>query len=169
MSKDLEKIGASAFESILCLVAALECDYDRLEELKDEKDGWEPDEDDEDGPATWEEANEDDAKELAELEAAANGNGNVCTSREEAEQQIQEDALSAQVRSGWEDSAENFKAAEYCLLLTTGGPAVRIVGELEDGEPTSATLEVQDWGTPWTEYMHGETLLTYARCFCFGS
>jgi hypothetical protein len=32
-------------------------------------------------------------------------------------------------------------------------------------------LEVQDWGKPWTEHYCGpngmETLLTYARQFCF--
>jgi tRNA A37 methylthiotransferase MiaB len=36
---------------------------DRLQELRDERDGW--DEDDEDAPATWEEANPEDATELA--------------------------------------------------------------------------------------------------------
>ncbi len=53
----------------------------------------------------------------------------------------------------------------------TGGPATRIIGELnEHGEPTRARLQVQDWGTPWTDYRGGdqETLLTYARCFYFG-
>lgn len=172
--RSLETIGASALESIMCLVAALECDYDRLQELKDEKDGWEPDEDDEDAPKTWEEANEDDADELKSLLEAAGGCdvNNPCESREDAEQRIQEDALSAQVRSDWEDNAEAFTPAEFCLLLTTGGPAVRIIGDLDGGEPTRARLEVQDWGTPWTEHCttgdDNEALLTYARCFYFG-
>ena len=170
----LEDVGASALESIKCLVAALECDYDRLEELKDEKEGWEPDEEDEDAPQTWDEANPDEAAELAELiEAASAGDvDNACESREDAEQRIQEDALSAQVRSDWADSADDFTPAEFCLLLTTGGPAVRIIGELDGGEVYSARLEVQDWGTPWTEHCttgdDHEALLTYARCFYFG-
>ena len=33
------------------------------------------------------------------------------------------------------------------------GPHVRITGKLnQHGEPESARLEYQDWGTPWTEY-----------------
>jgi hypothetical protein len=55
--------------------------------------------------------------------------------------------------------------------LTTGGPAVRIIGELDGGEVESARLEVQDWGTPWTEHCttgdDNEALLSYARCFYF--
>ena len=58
-----------------------------------------------------------------------------------ARQVINEDALSAEIVKSYE------------ILLCTGGPAARIVGELnEDGEPTTARLEHQDWGTPWTEY-----------------
>ena len=168
----LEEVGKSALASILAMVAALECDYDRLEELRDERDAFDPYEEEEELPKTWEEANEEDAAELAALVEATSGTGNVCASREDAEQQIQEDALSAQVRSGWEDNAEDFTPAEFCLLLTTGGPAVRIIGELDGGEPTQARLEVQDWGTPWTEHCttgdDNEALLTYARCFYFG-
>lgn len=171
--EQLDEVGKVAYEAIAAMVASLNCDYDRLEELKDEKAGWEPDEDDEDAPKTWEEANEDEAEELAELEAAAQGNEGpeyACTCREDAEQRIQEDALSAQVRSDWEDSADDFTPAEFCLLLTTGGPAVRIIGELDGGEPTAARLQVQDWGTPWTDYIDADqdVLLDYARCFYFG-
>lgn len=36
----VEKIGKPAMSSIREMVAALECDYDRLQELKDERDGW---------------------------------------------------------------------------------------------------------------------------------
>ena len=172
MSKDLEQIGKSALESILCLVAALECDYERLDELRDERDAWEPDED---GDAeTWEEANEDDAEELAELVKAAGGCDvdYPCESRDDAQQKIEEDALEVQVRSGWCSQGEEMEAAEYYILLTTGGPAVRIIGELSGGEVASARLEVQDWGTPWTEYIttgsDNDALETYANCFYFG-
>jgi hypothetical protein len=91
---------------------------------------------------------------------------------EDALQEIHGDPLSVEVRSGWQSLGEPLTAAEYCLLLGTGGPAVRIVGTLNaHNEPDSATLETQDWGTPWTEW-RGEddlnVLLTYAQQFYFG-
>jgi hypothetical protein len=167
----LSEVGASALASIREMVAALEADRGRLEELRDERDGWERDEDDEDAPATWEEDNEEDAAELASLVEAVTLDGEE-VDKDTARERIQEDALSCQVRSGWECNADAFTPAEFCLLLTTGGPAVRIIGELDGGEPSRARLEVQDWGTPWTEHCttgeDNEALMSYARCFYFG-
>lgn len=87
---------------------------------------------------------------------------------------ISEDALSVEVRSGWVTLGTPFpEAAEFKILLATGGPASRIVGTLDRGEPESARLEWQDWGTPWTEVPvtseEQEAILTYAREFYFGS
>lgn len=67
---------------------------------------------------------------------------------------IQESPLSVQVRSGWHTPGDApTMPSEYEILLTTGGPGLRIVGELDEyDEPASATLEWQDWGTPWTTY-----------------
>ena len=90
---------------------------------------------------------------------------------EEAEQRIQEDPLSIEVRSGWAVLGQPLVAEEYNILLATGGPAYRIVGDLGlYTEPETARLEVQDWGTPWTEYRgaNEDVLLTYARQFYFG-
>jgi hypothetical protein len=55
------------------------------------------------------------------------------------------------------------------ILLGTGGPAVRIVGELDSTGPRTARLEVQDWFTPWTEYTKAseQLLLAYVECFCW--
>lgn len=96
--------------------------------------------------------------------------------REKVEQEIQEDPLSVQVRSAWNDVGEDMTAEEFCILLGTGGPAVRIVGDLDmHGEPMRARLETQDWGTPWTEYRGqwgnggADVLLTYARQFVYGA
>lgn len=92
---------------------------------------------------------------------------------------ITESPLSVEIRSGW-FAPGNLDAApvEYQILLCTGGPAVRIVGELgNDSEPETARIEYQDWGTPWTEYRgHYSTdkpdveavLLSYARQFWYG-
>lgn len=78
---------------------------------------------------------------------------------EAANEEIAASALHIEVRSAWyspqpwQDLNPGTRAAEFCLLLCTGGPAVRIIGELnEHGEPESARLEHQDWGTPWTEF-----------------
>jgi hypothetical protein len=64
------------------------------------------------------------------------------------------------------------EASEFCILLCTGGPAARILGELDEhGEPYRAWMEYQDWGTPWTQFVpaNQDVLLSYARCFCFAN
>lgn len=98
---------------------------------------------------------------------------------ESIEQEISEGPLSVEVRSGWyspgaDDKDISRKPAEYNILLSTGGPALRLIGELDDyGQPESARLEWQDWGTPWTR-LDGvsmedcDALLEYARCFYSG-
>lgn len=148
---ELMKIGKSAAASIVGMVAALECDYDRLEDLQG---------------SNADNSSEEDKAELEELIAAAG----ECTSRDEAEQRIHEDALSVEVRSAWTTQGEPLTADEFCILLGTGGPAVRIVGDLTDDESSRPRLEVQDWGMPWTEYRQIEqsTLEAYVGCFYFG-
>jgi hypothetical protein len=118
---------------------------------------------------------------------------------------IAESALSVQVRSGWHVPGDEAEAEEYTILLQApksmssrrgdpcmpaeekalravalkrfGGPAVRIVGKLNQyGEPVTATLEHQDWFAPWTRVdlrtstvLNAEgVMLTYARQFYFG-
>lgn len=77
--------------------------------------------------------------------------------REQAEQEISEDALSVEIEK------------HYIILLCWGGPACRITGILDEhNEPETATLQYQDWGTYWTDYdCDEETLLKYARQFYF--
>lgn len=89
-----------------------------------------------------------------------------------ARERIQEDPLSLEVRSGWTTPGAEMEPAEFCLLLCTGGPAVRIVGDLDRGEPSRPRVQHQDWGTPWTEYFptaeQREALQTYVCQFYFG-
>lgn len=94
---------------------------------------------------------------------------------EEARQTIQEDALSVQVRSDWYSlgADESEKApAEFEILLCTGGPAVRIVGNLDRSSPDNPRIEYQDWGTPWTQYFPNseqrEAMQTYCEQFYYG-
>lgn len=164
----IEEVGAPAYAAIEEMVAALQADYDRLEELRDERDSWEPEEE-LDGqavtPATWADACPDDAEELHELEASVGD----CEDEDSARERITEDPLSLRVFG--ERVEGEWRADNYELLLTTGGPAVRIIGDLDDsGEPTNARLQVQDWGKPWTDYFEADSdvLMAYVQCFCFG-
>lgn len=89
-----------------------------------------------------------------------------------AREMAQESALSLELTGSW-TPGETPTADGFVILLSTGGPALRIVGELNQyQEPDRAWLEYQDWGTPWTEY-HGDNsdqdaLLTFCSCFYFG-
>lgn len=92
---------------------------------------------------------------------------------DDARREIEESVLSVQVRSGWYNPGDDLttnSAEEYEILLSTGGPALRIFGRLNQYcEPESAELQMQDWGTPWTRYPAPEaTLLAFAQCFWFG-
>jgi len=92
-----------------------------------------------------------------------------------ARQSISEDPLSIQVRSDWHTPGEEEAPAEYEILLCTGGPACRIVGQLgQHQEPETAVIEYQDWFTPWETYLNttgdeDAALLTYAQQFYFSS
>lgn len=156
---------ALQYEDIISMLAAVECDYDRLQELRDLRDtaedcGNDAGSGDDDPVISGEEL-----EELAELEDAAGD----CADEEEARQRIQEDPLSVEVRSDWTNPGEPLEPSEFMILLCTGGPAVRIVGELYQGEPCRAWLEYQDWGTPWTRYFGADsaTLCQYASHFYF--
>jgi hypothetical protein len=157
-------------ESIVEMVAALNCDYDRLEELRDACAEFVADSPlrAEDAAYKWRAENPEDAAELADLQEAAG----ECSDSDEARERIDEDPLSVEVRSGWHSLGETLEASEFCILLCTGGPAVRIVGELSQGEPSRAWIEYQDWGTPWTHLVSApieqSTLLAYCQCFYFG-
>jgi hypothetical protein len=95
---------------------------------------------------------------------------------EEARERIQEDALSVQVRGDWHTPGDEDagKPTEFEILLCTGGPAVRIRGDLDEHlQPDRAYIEHQDWGTPWQQIFglsseQQEALLTYCQQFYFG-
>jgi hypothetical protein len=81
--------------------------------------------------------------------------------------------LSVLVRSDWHVPGTENVPMQYELLLATGGPAVRLIGELNQyGEPQTVTLECQDWFTKWIEVRctdeTDEALLAYAATFYFG-
>lgn len=183
-----EEQAEAQYSSIVRMLAALTCDYDRLQELRDEREELAQElteaearhaaacasyASSTDAQNRLTEAREaltqwetDNAEELAELEDAAGD----CTDEDAARDNIQEDPLEVQVRSDWTNPGEPLEAGEFMILLCTGGPAVRIVGELNRGEPCRAWLEYQDWGTPWTQWFgaSSDTLCEYAANFFFG-
>jgi hypothetical protein len=72
--------------------------------------------------------------------------------REAIETEVQEMPLEVAVRSAWATPGYDLTAAEYRILLTTGGPALQITGYLDQhNEPERHELQMQDWGTPWRE------------------
>ncbi len=180
------------YDSIAEMVAALELDWERLEELREERadlqdavfdalDDFnialedcydqvhidarcEALEEAEDNLYHWTER-----EELADLEEEAEGYDD----QEDAERAIQEDPLTVEVRSCWDSPGGEMEACEFRILLCTGGPAVQIRGELGmHNKPSRAWLEYQDWFIPWTEFydedIDRDVLLTYCRQFYFG-
>ena len=69
-------------------------------------------------------------------------------------------------------AVEAAKPTHYKILLCWGGPAVQIVGTLDQyNQPDNAQLQHQDWFTEWTNYplTHDDqqTLITYVQQFSF--
>lgn len=155
MTHDMEHAFANGrgwYSTICELVAKLdrEAMKDRVSELEDI------------GELTAEEQTE-----LAELNKALEQD------EDEVRREIEEGPLSVQVRDGWRSPGERSDEApeEYEILLSTGGPALRIYGKMgQYHEPETAELQAQDWFTPWVcvPDCDEEILLAYARCFYFG-
>jgi hypothetical protein len=178
-TKHSEQAARATLAGVREMVAALGVDWDRLTELREERDGFTFDEDANlapDGPGylndaeAWAGENPEDAEELAALDKARGEDED----EEDARRRIEEDPLSIEVRSPWTTVREELSAedGEYCILLCTGGPAVRIVGELRGFEPHTARIEHQDWFTPWTPLQttseEEADLVTYAGQFRYG-
>lgn len=176
---------AAQLASIRAMIAALNVDYDRIEELQDEIEALEDQR--EEKTAELNAATDDDAisdindeisdltntldelkTELNQLLNAADG----CKDQDEARERIEQGPLEVSIRSDWYAPGETPEPSEFRILLCTGGPAVQIKGELDDyKQPTRAWLEYQDWFQPWTEYVEegaSDVLLEYAQQFYFG-
>ena len=103
---------------------------------------------------------------------------NVTTMEQEEEiEQIRENilnsALSVEFRSGWNSNPNQLEIEEFKILLTWGGPALRVIGDLNQyKEPENIKMQFQDWGTFWTDFKitenQQEALNWYCSCFYFG-
>lgn len=100
-----------------------------------------------------------------DLETAAG----VCEDQEDAERRIQGDPLSIEYRATW-TPGDTPEPEDAIILLTAGGPAVRIVAGLGRGGVTRAYLQVQDWFTPWTDVpCDPDTLVRYCEILGVGA
>jgi len=100
---------------------------------------------------------------------------NQDTIAERIEDAMRDAPLSVEVREGWKEPGDgaSLDPEQFRILLTTGGPALRIMGELNHGEPSRCWLEHQDWGATWSRYFSRSTervaaLLWFASLFWFG-
>ena len=87
--------------------------------------------------------------------------------RENALQEIQDSPL--EIATGKEFSGTK----TYMILLGTGGPATRIIGDLDKYDcPETAQFQFQDWFEPWTDADQSseeeEILISFAQQFYFG-
>jgi hypothetical protein len=115
-----------------------------------------------------------------EAKACLRGHGYDGTNHDVVAEWITDEAreapLSVDIREGWHSpgAQASMEPTEFQILLSTGGPALRIMGELDQhGEPARCWLEYQDWGTPWTRYFsrsaeRATALRWFAGLFYFG-
>tara|TARA_Y100001968_G_scaffold303868_1_gene318397 strand:+ start:792 stop:1268 length:477 start_codon:yes stop_codon:yes gene_type:complete len=72
------------------------------------------------------------------------------TREDEIREQVEDEALSVEFRSGWTLNPEDMEPEEFKILLSTGGPACQIIGKLDQyKQPEDIEIQYQDWGTPW--------------------
>lgn len=148
MSDNAHDQAIAQVESIVSMVAALEVDYDRLEELREERDDYQNENlgnlsSPEVHAIAWTQEFPEDAEELAELEDAAGD----CSDEEEARGRIQDDPLSIEVRSDWCSYGDEMTPGEARIVLCTGGPHVEILCGLDRGQPSRPRVIYKDWGT----------------------
>jgi hypothetical protein len=61
--------------------------------------------------------------------------------------------LSVLIRSDWHEVGAESTYSEFEILLSTGGPAVRVLGDLDSySEPYRPGLQFSDWGVSWTDH-----------------
>ena len=92
---------------------------------------------------------------------------------EQTKESILNSVLSIQVRSGWTSLNESFEPQEFNILLSWGGPSLRIIGDLNEyKEPENPVLQFQDWFTKWEDLkinsQQYDALVWYCSQFYFG-
>jgi len=98
-------------------------------------------------------------------------------------EKAREEALSVEFKSGWTSNPEEMEPEEFKILLSTGGPACQVKGNLDQyKQATDIEIQYQDWGTPWEPLQLNSTyadespnitsdyeaLEWFCNCFYFG-
>jgi hypothetical protein len=90
-----------------------------------------------------------------------------------AREEIENSVLSVEIKTEWftPGTPERDRTYDYMILLSTGGPACRITGELDRYmQPETAEIQYQDWFTSWETYHEAEqdVLVRFASFFYYG-
>ena len=115
-------------------------------------------------------------KALNRGDVTAESDGETFDDADALRERLQEGPLSVLVRGDWYapgSDRTDVEAEEFEILLTTGGPALRIRGEIGlYCAPEAPRLQYQEWGAPWTDLAltkeEREALATYCGFFYFG-
>ena len=122
----------------------------------------------------------DEAKDILADLAWSNDGSSDDAFQDAVTEYVQEIPLTVMVRSDWQPvshgGGNSFQAQEFELLLSTGGPACRVIGELDGGTVAwqsgcRPTIQQQDWHTPWTDSTYNvdtNALLWFCEQFYFG-
>ncbi len=118
----------------------------------------------------------DEAKDILAYLAWSNDGSTADAFQDAVTEYAREIPLSVTVRSDWHFPGEAFTAAEFEILLSTGGPACRIIGELNRGSVAwqsgcRPVMQHQDWFKPWTESSYDidtNALLWFCEQFYYG-
>lgn len=119
----------------------------------------------------------DEAKDILADLAWSNDGSSDDAFQDAVTEYAQEMPLTVLVRSGWYfPGAFEAEPAEFEILLSTGGPACRIIGELDSGSVAwqsgcRPVMQHQDWFKPWTESSYAidtNALLWFCEQFYYG-
>ena len=97
------------------------------------------------------------------------------TQMDDLRAEIYGSVLSIRVRTDWHTlgDPEDYRPIEFELLLCTGGPAVKICGDLDQNyRPSDPEVWYQDWYTLWELYtgitpIEQQSLKLFCEEFCF--
>lgn len=111
-------------------------------------------------------------------EESAIAEGTEYHSADEVVDAAMEMPLSVEVSAGYYAPGTEPKPNRFQVLLSTGGPALRIAGDLNNWLEPSGDIrfQVQDWFTPWEDYTPesvgrsdlADALAWVCSCFWFG-
>jgi len=71
---------------------------------------------------------------------------------EALEEEARAHALSLEVRSDWQSIGDNLEPTQGRLLISTGGPALQVLLDIDNDQGSDPCLQIADWGCNWRDY-----------------